>query len=76
MRFIKEHSLSITLFLGFALSAWLSKQFEHGTWGYDFWMMMAGSFGGSAILVVLATKLWERNSDPAKPPKEGVDEQE
>lgn len=67
--FFHEHSLSLALGAGFALFAVVSAVVEHGTWLYDFAFMMAGSFGGSAILVVLATKLWERDSDPKEPPK-------
>ena len=66
MRWLDEHSLSITLFVGFLLCTAASAWVEHGTWIYDFWMMLAGSFGGSFLIVVLARFFWEKDSDPTR----------
>ena len=67
-RFLFDHSLSIALGAGFFLSTYLSSVVERGGWWYDAWMMVGGSFGGSFIIVVLGRPLWEKGSDPTKPP--------
>lgn len=62
-----RHSLSIALTVCFVVSTLASGWVEHGTWIYDFLMMLAGSFGGSLVIVVFARYFWEKNSDPTKP---------
>jgi len=70
-KFFFEHSLSLALIAGWAIHSWLAwwvSEDQNNFW-YDWNLMNAGGFGGSAILVVLAKYLWERDSDPATPPK-------
>lgn len=69
MKFIYEHSLSIVLGLCFVVCNVAFFLAEPGTHLYDFLNMLAGCFGGSFIIVVLARFFWEKDSDPAKPPR-------
>jgi len=66
----REHSLSIALGAGYLVCTGLSAWVKHGTWAYDFWMSLSGAFGGNFVLILLARKLWEKDSDPSKPPPE------
>jgi hypothetical protein len=71
-RFLLEHSLSLALIAGWivcSLIAW-SLRWEESNFTYDWWLSNAGGFFGSAILIVLARKFWEKDSDPATPPPE------
>jgi hypothetical protein len=65
----REHSLSIALGLGFVACTGMSLLHEPGTRWYDFWVSLSGAFSGGFVIVLLAIKLWERGSDPAKPPE-------
>ena len=66
---LREHSLSIALFVGFVLANAAFFQCEPGHW-YDFFNMVAGSFAGGFVIVVLGKPFYERGSDPTKPPEE------
>lgn len=67
-RFCYEHSLSISTFLGYLICQMLTLRYEAGSRPYDFWMMWSGSFHSACIIVILARVLWEKDSDPTKPP--------
>lgn len=66
----RDHSLTIALGLGFIVTDALTLFCKPGTRVYDQWLMLAGSFGGSWLMVVFAIPFYERKSNPQVPPEE------
>jgi len=71
---LREHSLSIALGIGFFASTAAFFACEPGGHAYDFWNAMMGGFGGNVVLLILARKFYERGADPTKPAEECNDD--
>jgi hypothetical protein len=70
MKCLREHSLSISLFIAGVLAslfAWPNAP-EDGSYWYDWWLMVAGSCFGGAVIVFLSRYLWEKDARPEQPP--------
>lgn len=68
--FLFEHSLSIAMGIGFVVSCGLFFVVDQDSRWYDFFNMVASCFGGSLVIILLAQKFWEKNSDPSEPPED------